>query len=158
MDAHVQIWMQILDKQLLSTQRNELQINLSRTLSCLSMDVITHLCLDEPFGNVESDTDRYRLIQTLSSAMVVQQYQASSPELKAFLHWLGRLPFLRDIVFPSVRSPGGFDELMRMIQRKIEEKMAAKYNGSPTADMLDSFLARGLDAKLAASGEILVVL
>ena len=63
-DAHVQIWMKILDKQLLSTQRGELQINFSRTLPFLSMDIITHLYLDEPFGNVEPDMDRYRLIQT----------------------------------------------------------------------------------------------
>jgi cytochrome P450 len=156
-DAHVQNWMKILDKQLLSIQNGELQVNLSRTLSFLSMDIITHLCFNEPFGNVESDTDRYGLIQILSSAMVMQQYQASLPELNAFLHWLGRLPFLRDIVFPSVRSPGGFGELMRMIQRKIEERTADSHDRSPTADMLDSFLARGLDVKVAAS-EIVVVL
>jgi hypothetical protein len=114
MDTHVQNWMQALDKQLLASQDGELTVNLSRTLPFLSMDIITHLCLNEPFGNVRSDTDRYGLINTLSTAMVVQQYQASLPELNALLHWLGSLPFLRDIVFPSVKSYGGLGELMQV--------------------------------------------
>jgi cytochrome P450 len=76
-DKHVQNWMQMLDKQLLSNQKGEIQVNLSRTLPFLSMDTITHLCLDEPFDNVKADTDHYGLIQTLSSAIVIQQYQAS---------------------------------------------------------------------------------
>jgi hypothetical protein len=62
----------------------------------------------------KTDTDRYRLIESLSTAMVVQQYQASLPELNAFVHWLGSLPILRDIVFHSVNSPGGLGELMQV--------------------------------------------
>jgi cytochrome P450 len=114
MDTHVQNWMQMLDQQLRSSQNGEVRVNLSRTLPFLSMDIITHLSLSEPFDNVKTDTDRYRLIESLSTAMVVQQYQASLPELNAFVHWLGSLPILRDIVFPSVNSPGGLGELMQV--------------------------------------------
>jgi len=113
-DSHVQSWMQTLDQKLLPSEEGELRVNISRALPYLIMDIITHLCLDEPFGNIESDTDRYDLLGTLESSMLIQQYRTFLPELNAFIFWLGSWSFLQDIVFPSANTPGGIGQLMQV--------------------------------------------
>ncbi|KAF2828616.1 cytochrome P450 [Ophiobolus disseminans] len=153
------IWMTLLDEQQRSSKesKSEFRLNLSKVLPYLSMDIITHICIDESFGNVMTDTDQYELLKTLTTAMVVQQYRASLPELNTLLLWIGRLPMLRDVMYPSANSPGGLGQLMQILEEKVRQKTAATHTQSQTRNMLDSFLSKGLDTGHAAS-EVLVVL
>ena len=113
-DTHVQSWMRLLGEKHRSSSDEGIKLDLSKALPYLSMDIITHLCLDEPFGNVETDTDRYGLLEALSAAMPAQQYIASLLELKACFFWLDSLPFLRGKIFPSVDSPTEIGRVMRV--------------------------------------------
>ncbi|KAH7088266.1 cytochrome P450 [Paraphoma chrysanthemicola] len=154
---HVGNWLQMLNVKSQTLYHGDLTIDLSRDLPFLSMDIITHLCLGESFGDVQFDTDRYSLLEELSSGMVAQQYIASLLEVKRCLFWLGGLPIFRTKLFPSAKQPTGLGQVMRIIQQKVEQKLAKKEQQTSMTDMLDSFLARGLDPEQAGT-ELLVVL
>lgn len=113
-DIHVRNWMRTLKDKQDTIKAGGFEIDLSSVLPFLSMDIITHLCLGEPFGNIETNSDRYQLLKALSSGMVAQQYIASLLELKMCLFWLGSLPLLRDRLFPNMRRPTGIGEVMQV--------------------------------------------
>ncbi|KAH7077714.1 hypothetical protein BKA63DRAFT_489262 [Paraphoma chrysanthemicola] len=156
-DFHVGNWLQTLNEKSQALYHGDLTIDLSRTLPFLSMDIITHICLGETFGDVQSDTDRYGLLEELSSGMVAQQYIASLLGVTRCLFWLGTLTILRAKLFFSEKQPTGLGQVMLIIQRKVQQKLAKKERLVSMADMLDSFLARGLEPEQAGS-ELLVVL
>jgi cytochrome P450 len=113
-DLHVVKWMYALSQKANSSQDGCFEIDLSRVIPFLSMDISTHLCLGETFGNVETDRDKHGLLKALSMGMVAQQYIASLLELKTTLFWFGSLSFLRERIFPTAKRPTGIGEVMRV--------------------------------------------
>ncbi|EAT84211.1 hypothetical protein HBI56_108720 [Parastagonospora nodorum] len=159
-DMHIGDWMRTLFIKSDMKGEGNIEINLSKVAPFLSLDIITHLCLGQSFNNVKSDSDNYGLLEALSTGMIAQQYIASLLELKTALFWLGSLPYLRGRLFPTTKSPTGIGQVMRIIQEKVQQKLrntATNDKRLPMADMLDSFLSRGLNPE-EASSEILVVL
>jgi cytochrome P450 len=117
-DMHVSNLMEVLSKKQATKPDGSIEVDLSKLMPYLSLDIITHLCLGEPFGNVESDSDRHGLLQELSSGMVAQQYIASLLEFKSCLFWLGSLPLLRQRMFPTAKRPTGIGKIMQVCTQR----------------------------------------
>lgn len=113
-DMHVSNWMKLLSNKKAFQSDDSIEVDLSKVVPYLSLDIITHLCFGEPLGNVESDCDRHGLLHELSSGMVAQQYIASLLEFKSCLFWLGSLPFLRQRMFPTANRPTGIGKIMQV--------------------------------------------
>ncbi len=88
----------------LSSETGQRVVDFSKIMPFFSTDVITHLCLRKPLGHLDTNSDRYGLIEALSGGMIAQPYIATLLEVKNFILWLDKIPFLRGKCFLKKRK------------------------------------------------------
>ncbi|KAF2444589.1 putative P450 monooxygenase [Karstenula rhodostoma CBS 690.94] len=151
-DEHVKGWIAMLQ----GTARSG-SVDLSTSLPLLTVDLISHLCLGKSFDCSKSKTDRYGFIRAMRSGMIIQQYTSLFPELQSVLAWLGKLRLFRPLVYPTHKDNFGVGPAMQLIHGALQKKINASHNGDTKADMMTSFIARGLPTDQVESEMIIIL-
>ncbi|KAJ8069260.1 hypothetical protein OCU04_002923 [Sclerotinia nivalis] len=155
---HVSRWIGILDNKYTSANDRHVTVDLSKGLTFLTLDIITELCLGEPFYCLDKTTDPYGFLEALQTGVITQQYISVLLELKDFLFFLGRFDFIRSRIFPNKNDETGIGRVMGTIHNIVERRLnGIGEKANLKQDMLNSFLSKGLTLDQASS-ELVVVL
>ncbi|KAF7865203.1 hypothetical protein EAF04_006180 [Stromatinia cepivora] len=133
-------------------------MGLSKGLTSLTLDIITELCLGEPFHCLDKTTDPYGFFEALQTGVITQQYISVLLELKNLLFFLGRCDFIRSRIFPNRNDEMGIGRVMGIIHNLVERRLnGIGEKANLKQDVLSSFLSKGLTLH-QASNELVVVL
>ncbi|KAF2875746.1 cytochrome P450 oxidoreductase [Massariosphaeria phaeospora] len=159
MDDHIRGWIRMIDRKHVSTEDTTIAFDVSRSVPLLAIDLISHLCLGESFGCVETERDQHEFLFHIRTGMIVQQVMSIYLEIKTILHSLAKIPFLRQWItlFPAPSHRQGIGRVLRIIQLAVEKRQREQDKQIYRGDMLDSFLERGLDVDQSLT-ELCVVL
>ena len=89
-------------------------LDIGRQVQYLTVDIISRLCLGQPFGCIENDNDQYEFLETVKQATPVSLYFTVFPELSALLFYLTKIPLLRRIIVPSTADANGLGKVMKV--------------------------------------------
>ena len=87
-------------------------LDISRQIQYLTVDIISKICLGQPFGCIENENDQYDFLETVKDATPISLYLTVFPELSALLFHLTRIPFIRHIIVPSTTDESGLGKIM----------------------------------------------
>ena len=125
------------------------QMDLGLTAQYFTLDVISALAFDQPFGDLIIDEDKFDYIKALRKAMVGLMLMTELPELYFFLERSSLVKFLA----PSGKDDFGFGKLIAIADERVAERFGD--NKKVKQDMLGSFLRHGLSREEAQSEAVL---
>ncbi|TQV97454.1 benzoate 4-monooxygenase cytochrome P450 [Cordyceps javanica] len=116
--------------------------DIARRIQFFTIDTITHLCFGKPMGFVASDSDKHNFIATIEMQLPIVQHFSVLLFLNTLLRLVSAVPFMRRLVVPSSADKMGIGTIMGLSRQVIDGRM--NESEKPKADMLGSFLKRGL--------------
>ena len=125
------------------------QMDLARTAQYFTLDVISALAFDQPFGDLIIDEDKFDYIKTVENAMFGLMFMTELPELYSFLERSSLVKFLA----PSGKDDFGFGKLIAIAEERVAERFGD--NKKVKQDMLGSFLRHGLSREEAETEVVL---
>ncbi|XWX01103.1 hypothetical protein V2A60_009128 [Cordyceps javanica] len=122
--------------------------DLGRKVQYFTLDVISDIAFDNPFGFVETDSDVYKYIETTESALPIVMVTTVIPLLVKML----ASPLLRSAL-PSETDRFGFGRVIRIAKGVAAERFGK--DCKVQNDMIGSFVAHGL-SQTETESEILL--
>ena len=113
-------------------------MDLARTLSYLTLDVISRIGFGEPFGDLRADADVDGFLAAGDLAIWLNNYF-----MALGLTELVHVPWIFRALGPSERDEGGMGKMVANARRVIEARIDQGVEGK--SDMLASFMRHGLD-------------
>ena len=127
------------------------QMDFGRTAQYFTLDVISALAFDQPFGDLITDEDKYDYIKTVEKGMFGLLLMTELPEVYTFLEESSLVKLLA----PSGNDKFGFGRLIAIAEERVAERFGD--NMKVKQDMLGSFLRHGLSREEAQSEAVLQV-
>lgn len=125
------------------------QMDFGQTAQYFTLDVISALALDQSFGNLIFDKDKFGYIKTIPKAMLGFMLMTELPELYSFLERSS----LVKLFAPSGRDKYGFGKLIAVAEERVAERFGEIRKVKQ--DMLGSFLRHGLSREEVQSEAVL---
>lgn len=97
-------------------------MDLARKAQFVTLDIITDLAFDVPFGDIDSDEDIHLYIQSTEETMQAAIMLSTIPAMNSFLN----LPIVGDMIFPSSKDKTGPGRLIRFVLHKFLELRRSK--------------------------------
>lgn len=128
----------LIESKYLSTEQAFRPMDLSKTLSYFTLDVISTVAFGQPFGFIEADDDPFGYIDNLQEFLPAIILFGAYPEIQKIL----RIPLLAALM-PSSTDKRGLGRVMGFAKERVDERFAGE---KPVVrrDMLGSFIKRGL--------------
>ncbi|KAF2793665.1 cytochrome P450 [Melanomma pulvis-pyrius CBS 109.77] len=156
-DEHIRDWISMIWDKYTANGTGLRNLDLSKSIPYLTVDLISHACLGESFGCTEKQEDRLGFIQAMRAGMILQQYTSVLLEANTCLSLLGRTFFFRPYIYPTHEDTVGVGKTMQRIHRAVRKRDDPNRVGERPGDMLDSFIARGLPKDQICS-EVIIIL
>jgi len=128
---------ELVNRKYLSTDDNLRPVDLSKTISYFTLDVISKVAFGQEFGFIENDDDPYGYIANLQEFLPAIIVFGAYTELQKIL----RLPFLKSVM-PKSTDKRGLGRVMGFAADRVGERFGEK--PLVRKDMLGSFIKRGL--------------
>lgn len=147
-DETIQALVRLIDEKYVSASTEFKPIDIGRKAQYFTLDVLSSLAFGKSFGDIETDSDNHKYIETV---------EESGPAiiLVMVLPWISKLlqlPLLKGLL-PSAEDTIGFGKIMGIAKEIVAERFGP--HKKVQRDMLGSFIAHGLTQEEAES-EILV--
>lgn len=113
-DGLVLQWLQKIQELGYAESGHSVNLDIGRRIQYLTVDIISELCLGQPFGCIEKDNDQHDFIETIEKATPVSLYFTAFPELSALLLHLTKIPPLRRIIVPSMTEGNDLGKVMKV--------------------------------------------
>jgi len=110
-DTHLSNLINLIRTKYVSTETELKPMDLARKSQFLTLDIITDLAFDVPFGNIDHDEDVHLYIQSTEETMQVAIMLSTIPIMNSFLN----LPIIGDMIFPSSKDKTGPGRLIRFV-------------------------------------------
>ncbi|KAL1297395.1 hypothetical protein AAFC00_004931 [Neodothiora populina] len=127
----------LIENKYLSTDQDFRPLDLSKTMSYFTLDVISSVAFGEAFGFIEADDDPFGYIDNLQEFLPAIILFGAYPELTQIL----RLPFMKFLA-PKKTDKRGLGRVMGFAKDRVGERFGEK--PIVRQDMLNSFIKRGL--------------
>lgn len=127
----------LIESKYLSTDKDFRPMDLSKTLSYFTLDVISTVAFGVPFGFIEADDDPFGYIDNLQEFLPAIIVFGAYPELQKIL----RFPLFAAFM-PSSADKRGLGRVMGFAKERVDERFGEK--PIVRKDMLGSFIKRGL--------------
>ncbi|GAB7352344.1 hypothetical protein MBLNU459_g2786t1 [Dothideomycetes sp. NU459] len=127
----------LVEAKYLSTDKEFRPMDLSKTLSYFTLDVISTVAFGQPFGFLEKDDDPFGYIDNLQEFLPAIIVFGAYPELQKIL----RFPLLAALM-PTSTDKRGLGRVMGFAKERVDERFGEK--PIVRKDMLGSFIKRGL--------------
>jgi hypothetical protein len=165
-DNNVKSLIDLIERKYLSTSSNFRPLDFGRTASFFTLDVISSIAFEEPFGDLETDSDVHKYLQTTQESVPVIILVTVIPWLSKLLQtsvmkWF--LPSEKDkiglgriigLAFPlhKIRK-NGTSKLTFLSPSMAKEVVGKRFgpNKIVKKDMLGSFISHGLTQEEAES-------
>jgi len=95
----------------ISTETELKPMDLARKAQFVTLDIITDLAFDAPFGDIDLDEDVHLYIQSTEETIQAAIMVASIPVMNSFIN----LPIIGDMIFPSSKDKTGPGRLIRFV-------------------------------------------
>jgi hypothetical protein len=125
-------------------------LDLGEQSQFFTIDVITELAFDRPFGDLTDDEDKHGYAKATKDVLSVAQLLTLFPEV----YNLMEQSRLIDLVAPSPKDKSGLGPAMAMTREAIGERFE-KPELQNRKDMLGAFLRNGLTREQAESETII---
>jgi cytochrome P450 len=149
-DEHVKEWVDLIRRKYVSTSSLTRPMDLAQQAQYFTLDVISDLAFNSPFGNLRDDADNFNYIKTMGEVVKFIIVMGEFPEVFTFLEWTRLL----DLIAPSEADSSGLGPVIEVAKHKVAEKFDSQ-EARQKQDMLSSFLRHGLTQKEAES-EVIV--
>ncbi|EON66251.1 hypothetical protein W97_05644 [Coniosporium apollinis CBS 100218] len=149
-DKHIGKWVEVIRQRYVSTGRELKPMDLGRAAQYFTLDVISDLAFNRPFGDLEADADKFDYIKVTADAMGVMMLLTIFPGVHRWIE----ASYLVDLVAPSAKDKTGLGRVVGVAQQEI----APRYNDldqKDSQDMLGSFIRHGLTQEEAESNSVL---
>ena len=105
--------MDTVDEHYVSSDRVTKEVDISRTIQFLTMDVITHLLFGEPFGYVRTQSDIHDFLNIVQERLPVVETFSVLTELLSLLWLMSYIPWLK-LLIPNHKDESGIGRVMRV--------------------------------------------
>lgn len=130
-------------------------VDMAHMLQYLTLDVITALSLGNPFGWLESDSDKYAYIATMEANMPAMNFMSAVPALSR----LTRMASIQRLILPGVKDRIGMGKVKAVIHEIISERFNAPASEQDKSnDMTQSFIDHGMSLGEMADNSLLQIL
>ena len=125
------------------------QMDFGQKAQFFSLDVISGLAFDQPFGDLIVDEDNFEYIKTVSEAMPMIMLMTELLEVRSFLEKSS----LMKLMSPSATDKIGFGKVISVVKEKVAERFGD--DRKVKQDMLGSLVKHGLSQEEAVSEAVL---
>jgi cytochrome P450 len=143
-EKHVDAWVDLIQRKYLSTNRETKPLDLGEQSQYFTVDVITELAFDRPFGNLKDDEDKYEYTKATKYVLSFAQLLTLFPEVYS---WIEQSRLI-DLIAPTRKDKKGLGPAMAMTKEAIGERFE-KPELQNKKDMLGAFLRHGLTQEQA---------
>jgi len=118
-DIHLSNLISLIRTKYVSTQEELNPMDFARKAQFVTLDVITDLAFNVPFGDVERDEDVHLYIQSAEKTIRAAVMLSSFPAINSFLN----LSVIGDMILPSSKDKTGPGRLIRFVSTLLEKKI-----------------------------------
>jgi hypothetical protein len=86
-------------------------MDLARKAQFLTLDIISDLAFDIPFGDVANDEDMHLYLQSTEEILPVAIMLSTIPAIRSFFS----IPFIGEMILPSAKDKIGPGNLIRLV-------------------------------------------
>ncbi|KAH6648403.1 pisatin demethylase [Truncatella angustata] len=115
-------------------------MDLSKKIPFFTLDVISHVGLGKPFGDLKADADVFDYLKSTEEGLRI-----GNTSLALGLNWLRELPVIGPAISPSEKDVSGFGKMMAEARKLVNERMTQSMDTK--SDMLASFLRNGVSGE-----------
>jgi cytochrome P450 len=149
-ETHIASWISLIKRKYLSTDSDLKPANISAQASYFTTDVITDVAMDNCFGNLDLDEDRFKFGKTTKDAVAFMTMLTVFTEVFSFLEQSRII----DLLAPSLKDKEGLGPAMRLAKESIDKRLDnSELKQKP--DMIGAWLRQGLSPREVESESIL---
>jgi cytochrome P450 len=112
-------------------------MDLSKKIPYFTLDVISHIGLGHPFGDLLADADLNGYLQASEEGLKI-----GNTAWALGLNWLRNFPVIGPLIAPSEKDSAGFGKMMAESRRIVDARKAK--STQEKSDMLASFIRNGV--------------
>jgi len=150
-DVHVSELIDLIRTKYLSADNNARPFDFARKIQYFTLDVISHVGFDEPFGDLRADQDVNGYIEAGEIGLTV-----TTVGLALGITWLLQLPLVARLLGPSENDVVGFGRMIANARSLIGKRLERETD--KRSDMLASFVRNGLNADELLSETVLQII
>ncbi|CAO2647730.1 Nn.00g086520.m01.CDS01 [Neocucurbitaria sp. VM-36] len=141
-DTHVKELIELVRKYAApaSSARTSTPMDLAKKIPFFTLDVISHVGLGEPFGNLKADEDLKDYLKSSEEGLKI-----ANTAFAMGIAWLREVPIIGAAISPSEKDVSGFGRMMAEARRIIDARKARSMEGK--SDMLASFTKNGVSGE-----------
>jgi cytochrome P450 len=113
-------------------------MDLAKKIPFFTLDVISHVGLGQPFGDLLADADLNGYLQASEEGLKI-----GNTAWAMGLGWLRNFPLIGPLISPSEKDKAGFGRMMAESRRIVDARKAK--STEEKSDMLASFIRNGVD-------------
>ncbi|KAF5010772.1 hypothetical protein FDECE_3069 [Fusarium decemcellulare] len=150
-DAGVSRFIHLIEEKYLSTASDYRPVDFARKVQYMTLDIISKIAFDEPFGFMDKDDDLYGYVRTTEASIPMMQMFALIP-------WLIKLlqsPLCKAMM-PSERDAVGLGPIMAIAKRVVGQRYGSA--SITRQDMLGSFVKHGLEQRESESESLVQII
>jgi hypothetical protein len=138
-ERHIAAWVDLIKRKYLSTETETKAADLSKQAQYFTLDVITDVAIDNSFGDLELDQDRYNFAQGMKDMFCIIQLLTVFTDVFTFLEQSR----IMDLISPSPKDKYGPGPVLNMAKESIAKRFQEpELKQKP--DMLGAWLRSGM--------------
>ena len=150
-DKHVANWISLIRRKYLSQGAENRPIDLARSTQFFTLDTISDLAFNRPFGDLSEDCDKFDYIKTTEEAIGFMGILSVYPHIH---RWIEQSR-LMDLLAPDAKDKSGLGRVVGIAQERVAERFVNREKTADRQDMLASFIRHGLTQQEAESEAVL---
>jgi hypothetical protein len=149
-EKHIASWVRLIRKKYVSTDTELKPADFSKQAQYFTIDAITEVAMDNCFGDLELDEDRFNFVKTVKESLSVMQLFTVFTEVFSFLENTR----IYDLLAPKLTDKEGLGPALRLSTESIAKRFTnSELKQRP--DMIGAWLRQGLSQREAESEAIL---
>ena len=149
-NRHITSWIDLIERKYISTDQKTTPMDLGRTAQFFTLDVISDLAFNHPFGDIPDDMDKFQYIKTTEDAIGPMTLLSIFPHIH---RWIEQSRIV-DLLAPTAKDKTGLGPVVGIAQNVIAERFSDDEKDQKQ-DMLASWLRHGITQEEAESETVL---
>lgn len=138
-DTHVKELVDLVRKYAAPSTSNKpsASMDLAKKIPYFTLDVISHIGLGEPFGDLLADNDQNDYLKASEEGLKI-----GNSTFAMGISWLRDTPIIGSAISPSEKDVSGYGKMMAEARKVVDARRAKSTDGK--SDMLASFIRNGV--------------
>ena len=117
--------------------KTSMPMDLAKKIPFFTIDVISHVGLGEPFGDLQADEDLKDYLKSSEEGL-----KLGNTAWAMGIAWLKETPIIGPAISPSEKDASGFGRMMAEARKIVDRRKVQSVEGK--SDMLASFIRNGV--------------